>query len=727
LDLSGVDSGIQTAKNSLTTGLQNMGAGIASFGSQVTSLGASLTILTAPLNLFMKTGIETAASFESAMAEISARTGLTGTALEQISDLAKQMGADTSFSAQQAAEAFLQLLSSGQSAEEAIATLPVILDAAAASGENLGQTADVVTDIMAAFHLGVDDARMVVDALARAAGASSADMASLGQGFANIGPIAAEFGISVDETASILAIFSENGIKGAEAGTQLRSMLKNMTADTDRVQGTWSRLGISMYDAQGKVRPMSQIMADLTKALAPMTEKDRIEVLSNLGGAYGQMGLSALTAGISIDEMQARMAGQADASDVAAARMDTFNGRVESLKGSIETLMIEALTPFMEDVLQPLVEQLITIVNGVTDWVNANPELASQIMQILAVVGVLGPVLVGVGLAISAIGTVIGIIASPIVLIIGLLVALYLAFSNNFLGIRDAVQPFIDWFVNEALPAVVDFINTRVIPGIQAFVGVLVGIWTLIQPGLQSLFDWFITTGLPAIVDFVNLTVFPAIEAVVNLLAGLWAAVEPGLTALFTWFITTGLPSIVTALTDFKTNAIDPVITLLSGIWESIKPSLESVYNWFMTNGLPFIRDALQAFIDVVVKPGIALFNTIITLAGEVIGAVANALGAGNPGGAGQAGDLAKQIGSGYQSRDGGGPGMADVPYLIGKGAQPELFMPSTSGTFIPNADQLGGVHIGSVYVTANSAAEGRAAAESFEVRLTELMRARGG
>lgn len=308
------------ALSSTQTGLQGFGERMSSAGQSMTNVGASITALTAPLVAVGVNGIRTAASFDSAMVEISARTGLTGDALEEIRSLSLQMGADTVFSAQDAAEAFLQLLTSGQTAEQAMATLPVVLDTAAASGEALGQTADTLTDIMASFGiqtnrlpadvdalakmLGVtsdelqdwtaldldpidewtqvianaprgvrqlsramgmtrtefyaflqntEDATTVSNSLARAAGASSADVASLGAGFGNVGATARNFGLSVNETAAVLAMFNEVGIKGAEAGTALRSMLLAMTDGADDTEGAWNRLGMSMYDAQGQV------------------------------------------------------------------------------------------------------------------------------------------------------------------------------------------------------------------------------------------------------------------------------------------------------------------------------------------------------------------------------------------------------------------------------------------------------------------------------------------
>lgn len=465
-----LDDRASGALRNARAGLDNFSQGMDRVGRNLQGFGRDLTLLTAPITAFLGTGINTAANFETALAEISARTGLVGDDLQRVSDLALQMGADTVFSAQDAANAMLQLLTSGQTAEEAMATLPAVLEAAAASGEDLGRTADQITDIMAAFQLGVEDAGSVVDALSRAAGASSADMNSLAEGFANVGGTANMFGLSVEQTAAILAIFAENGIKGAEAGTQLRSMLNNMSRDTEDVQGMWQRLGISMFDAQGRIRPLMNIMSDLSASMAGMTDEQRIEVVKTLGGAYGQLGLTALTSSISMEEMIALMGNSASASDVAAARMGTFGGAMESLRGSVETLQIQALTPFMEQVLTPFVGRVTEVVNGITAWAQANPELTGQIITIGGALAVAGPAVIALGMAVSA-------LSNPITAAIVLVGLLGAAYVTNFGGFRDfidgQVRPAIDRFITDLEKIPSEFSPIIVAVGALGAVGAL--------------------------------------------------------------------------------------------------------------------------------------------------------------------------------------------------------------------------------------------------------------
>lgn len=446
-DISGMTSGLNDASNKIDNFATRAGTGLTNLGSSLTGLGAQFTALTAPLAIAGGAGIKLASDFQSTMTEISARTGIVGTDLETLRGFALQMGADTAFSGQQAADAMLQLLTSGSSATEAMALLPAVMDAASASGEDLGGTADVLTDIMASFGIDAEYAGDVVDSLAKAAGASSADMASLGQGFGNVGGVAKNFGLSMNRTAAILAIFSENGIKGAEAGTNLKSMLLAMSNDTDETTAAWEELGTSLYDGEGNMRDFEVVISELDAALDQLPLEEQNRLMRDLAGSYGITGLTALRGGLGISEMEGKMAESAGASEVAQARMSTFAGSVDSLKGSVETLLIQAMTPFMEDVLTPLAGQLTGIVNNVTDWVEENPELTSTIVGIGAALLTVGPILAGVGIAMGVVGTAVtglgaalGLLLSPIGIAIAAGAALALAYETNFMGLKDTVD-----------------------------------------------------------------------------------------------------------------------------------------------------------------------------------------------------------------------------------------------------------------------------------------------
>jgi len=782
-------------------------------------------VFSAPILAAGGVGLKAAADFDTLMKQIEVFGNLAPEQLKTVGDFALQMGADTKFSSSDAAASLLDLLKSGQSLEQAMASLPEVLNLAAAGELGLAEAAGIVSSGLATFRLGANEAGRVSDALARAANASRADVRGLGLAMTNVGPVAKQFGLSIEDTAAVLGVFANNGIMGGEAGTALKSVLLNLNRPTADVKDALAELGLNLYDANGNARDFNTIIQEMDTALDRLPVEQQNRLMQTLGGSFGIVGLSALRASSGIGDMKNAMAAAPAAGEVASSFMQTFAGRVESLRGSVETLMITALTPLMNDVLTPLVERITTVVNSITEWTQANPQLTSQIVRVLAVVAGIGPALLVAGKAISIIGTIIGAVMSPVGLLVAGLSLLKLAFDNNFLGIRDTLAPVIErittafgylfevfsgdkagglknlfvtfedgssvigefletllgldqqtanelgqgintfiqnvvsgaqqiaatvipilqslanWFITEALPAIVNFVTTVVIPAVQGFINILSGVWSVVGPVLGILANWFITDVLPRIVAFINDTVVPNVQTFIGILEDIWNRISPALEDLYNWFITDGLPAIQDGLSWFSTNVLQPAIDTLSGIWNTVSSALGNLYNWFVTTGLPFIQEALQGFktnfwdpfvttlrnIWTAIQPAVEAFKNGIASAfnwvrdnivnplkqrieeleqtirrvlgglGVYQGVAANAQTVGNMLANGQAtpgqviGAFGRAIGQEFFGvRDAGGPGLAGMPYLIGKPQMGnEVFVPSTNGTFIPDFAKL--------------------------------------
>lgn len=791
LDASGVRAGVDEARRTIADGMRGI-------GDSMTDVGRSLSTLTAPLMLFGAVGIRAAAGFDSTLRELSARTGIVGGDLDRMKQAALEMGEATVFSSTDALNALLQLTSSGMSAEEALTVLPAVMYGAAAAGADLGDTADWVTDILAQFGLTADDATFVMDTLVQAAGSGSATVTDLALGFQNAGSIASLFGLAVDDVAATLQVFSENGIKGAEAGTQLKSMLTNMSRQTPDTIAAWDELGVSMYDAGGNMRDLDTIIDDLNSSMAGMTQEERISYIQRLAGAYGQAGLQALLASGGIDEMQASMDGAAGSMEIAESRMGGWNGMVETLTGSMETLMITVLLPFMNDVLAPMGTELAGVVGHVTAWAEKNPELTSTLVLMLAMLAALGPVMVVMGTIITNTSTVFGVLGSaakllggaigglswPVLLIIGAVGLLAAAWSTNFLGIRDTVMSVVDEIVPK-LQAVYDALKNGDVEGAIGKVGEMVsGAKTAVEEALPEvqakLAEW-----ASAFVDWVAPQI-PLVLAELGTLATdllTWAGEQALLitekllewaAAFVGWIVQAGadlllaLPGILATLTTWILDVI-PDITANILLWAAefvnwigpvaadmviaLGDVLAAVVNWILREFVPaiiaeapgvmaaliqFVYDAvtkvpeaLGEFLTAVTNwlendmlP--ALFTAAIDLGKAILDGIIEGLG-------GLARELARVIdealpdsvnfgsihvpdlgplGGGYDASigldlpdnpiqslmgimDKGGRGLANMPYFIGRGAQPELFMPDSAGTFYPRGsypeDLLGG------------------------------------
>lgn len=813
IDGSDVDKTMREVKQSFDFGLN-------SIGEKASQLGQSLTLLTAPILAFGGVGIKVAADFESLMAQIEIFGGATGAELEKARDFILKMGADTVFSAEDAGLAMLDLMKAGQSLEESMATMPTVLELAAAGELSLASASRIVTGAIAQFKLGMNDVPKVSDLLARAANASKADVADLGQALQNVGPVADQFGFDLEEVVATLGVFADSNIIGAEAGTQLKSMLLNLY--DPMVASSLADLGVTLYDNAGNTRDFSEVIVELDNALDKLPIEQQNALMVKLGGSYGIVGLSALRATNGIDGMIKSMKDSPSAAEVVAATADTTNKAFDSLMGTIETFQTVALDDFNKNTVQPMVESIIELINGITAWMDKNPELANQIVLIVAAITALGPILIAVGAAFTAISTGLAVVLSPIGLLIGGIIALGVAFATNFGGIQDMVLPILErigsalstfiqvawaeikpaldamynWFVNEGLPAIRNFIDTSVRPALEAFFNFLANTWTAISPGLQSLYNWFTTEALPGILSFITETALPAVGDFIDTLTQIWTDVSPYLTDFWNWFMNDGMPTIMQFIEDAYLNYISPFVGWLQTIWTEVEPYLKNFYDWFITTGLPQIKEGLYGFWQNVAKPAfeylgniwklvqpaldslqtwfadnapkIVIFindirrnfeatiqsieraiqkvidfaNTVTSRIGALGGVGGNTeiINKGLSSGQWNLGDVFKATIGAVQSefsRDSGGDGIAGNPYFIGAGAQPEVFIPSTNGTFIPNIDKVIGEMVNAavsksggdtyhVNVYANTLEGGRAAAKGFAEELEDRRRRNG-
>jgi TP901 family phage tail tape measure protein len=764
-------SALRTARgglNDFSQRLERAGSGITNFGSQ-------MSLITAPLVAFGAASIGVASDFESSMAEIQARTGATADEMERLRQTSVQLGADTLFSAQDANDAFLQLLATGMSLDDAFAAIEPIMMGAMAAGGDLGQTTEAVTATLMGFNMEAEEAERVVNVMAQAAGASAATMQDMGLALSDVAGVAAGFGLTFEETAATLAVFSNAGITGAEAGTQLRSMLRNMYSDAGPTIDAWEALGVALYDAEGNLRPFTDVLQETVDALAEMTPEEQIAIINQIAGSYGLAGFNALLAANGIDEMQISMAESTDVATMADTMMNTFRGTMDSLGGSIEGVMINAFTPFMQDVLTPLASQAIELVNTFSDWAAQNPELTTTIIAITAAAALffaalipLGMIIGAVGTALAGIGAVIGFILSPVGLLIGGIVLLAAAFATNFEGIRDLVKPilsdignvintvvlpavdsmilglvdlwtdiqpgldaFKQWFVEDGLPLISQFINEIFIPAAQLIGEVVGGIWAVVEPALSSFFNWFMSEGLPAISDFLSTTVIPLISDFITILSTIWDVVSIGLLALHEWWQHTFVAEWIESVGGMQ-GVIDTIISTLQNIWTNVSAPLNDLFQWFQTN-MPLTAGVIQEVINVINNIAGAVqtaIDAINNLTGVSAGISQNAdvITEGVASGEWDWWQVAQAAGNAIGQEFGGGQAYggeveAGKSYMVGELGQ-ERFTPATDGTITPN-DELGGGQI-QVNFYGGQAPRDEQEANNAAFMLVNSLRARG-
>lgn len=427
-----VDTKITNFGKSFGTGLIGAGSVVSELGTQVSELGTKIQTATAPLQQLVSEGLNVSASFEDAMTQMQTFGGLSGDSLDKVRNKALELGQVTVFSAGDAANAMLELVKAGYDTEQAMQAAGGALDLASVGNISLEAAAGIVSSTLAQFNLGAEDASQVVDILAQGANASRADIAGLAESLKNSGANASLTGVSLKDMVAALGVMSNAGQDGAEAGTKLNSALVSLTTN-GTAKDTLDKLGVSLYDSGAKMKDLDTIIDDLNTSMKGMSQEEQISTIKDLGGTYGMTALAALLMKNGTDQMNAAMDKAPKAADVAEKSMGTFNGRVENLRGSLETLSIKGFTPLM-NTLKPILDSIAQIANKVGDWAAKNPELTTTLgLGVIAITGlgiaagIAGPLLGILGGGISILGGAISLALSPLGLLalgIGAIVAL---------------------------------------------------------------------------------------------------------------------------------------------------------------------------------------------------------------------------------------------------------------------------------------------------------------
>jgi len=340
--------------------------------------------------------VKAGSDFEGAISRVEAISGAAGGDLEALTDKAKEMGASTKFSATESANAFEYMAMAGWKTNDMLNGIEGIMNLAAASGEDLASTSDIVTDALTAFGLSARDSTHFADVLAQASSNANTNVGMMGETFKYVAPVAGALGFSAEDTATAIGLMANAGIKGSQAGTALRSVMTRLAKPTKEVLGAMEDLGdLSLTDAQGNVKSLNQLMIDLRDGFSNLIDAEKAETAAALGGQEAMSGLLAI-ANASEEDFN-KLTKSIYSCDGAAAKMaetmnDNLQGQITILKSGLEGLGIS----FYEKVQEPLkdiaveaqemVGQLQTAFNedGLTGMVTAFGDVLAQIVERVA-------------------------------------------------------------------------------------------------------------------------------------------------------------------------------------------------------------------------------------------------------------------------------------------------------------------------------------------------------
>ena len=358
LDSSGIEKGLSKLGSITAKGMK--------------AATVAITGTAAALGGVAAAAIKVGSDFESQMSRVKAISGATGEEFEQLKEQAMQLGADTSFSASQAAEGMENLAAAGFTTSEIMNAMPGLLNLAAASGEDLASSSDIAASTLRGFGLAASDAAHVADVLAANANRTNSSVADTGEAMKYIAPLARAAGLSLEETAAAIGIMANAGVNGSQAGTSLRGALSRLSKPTKDMSEAMDELGISFYDSNGKMKSLTEQVGMLRQATEGMTDEQKNNYLVTL---YGQEALSGMLALInegegSLGELTNAYKNCDGAAQKAAETMqDNLSGALEQLGGSAQTLGL-AFYNSVADNLKNAAKTATESINNITDSFN---------------------------------------------------------------------------------------------------------------------------------------------------------------------------------------------------------------------------------------------------------------------------------------------------------------------------------------------------------------------
>ena len=620
-------------------------------GKVMQGTGAAMTkYITTPLIGVGVAAAKVGGDFEEQMSRVKAISGATGDTFEQMKQQAIDLGAKTAFSAKESAAGMENLASAGFSAQEIMKAMPGLLDLAAVSGGDVALASENTATALRGFGLEASEAGHVADVFARAAADTNAEVGDMGEALKYVAPVANSMGISLEETAAAIGIMSDAGIKGSQAGPTLRGALSRLARPTKAMQDTMDNLGVSFYDADGKMKPLKTQVELLKKAFEGLTPEQQQNALVTL---YGQESLSGMMALIdkgpdSLGKLTKSLKdsdGAAD--DMARTMQDNMNSSIEQMFGAFESAAI-----VIQKILAPSIKKVADAISGLVEKFVSAPESTQKLVVAIGAIAIaIGPVLYALGMVVKAfqtmkvglgvlgngislfkkLGSAIGFLTSPVGLVIAAVALLVVGFiylwntSEDFRnfwiglweGIKSAVSSAVEWIQN-AWKSTGEWFNNlwkSIKEGAD-------NVWTTIQEAPGKAADWIKNKWTETKEFFSSIwggikeAASSAWEGIVNILAPYVIAIKNVFQPMIDFF--TNLWSQIGSIAGsaweiIKTAVMGPILLLIdfiTGNFNQLKEDASMLWTTLTTN----IQNIVTTFVDIVVGYYTALKDTVINI-----------------------------------------------------------------------------------------------------------------
>ena len=596
-------------------------------GDSITNAGKQISVASAAVTGLGVAAVKTAADFDSAMANVAAISGATGDDLQALRDKAREMGEKTKFSASEAADAMSYMAMAGWKTGDMLSGIEGIMNLAAASGEDLATTSDIVTDALTAFGLTAEDSAHFADILAAASSNANTNVSMMGETFKYCAPVAGALGYSAEDVAEAIGLMGNAGIKSTQAGTALRTMMTKLQGELKLSGEALGEVTIQTANADGSMRELSDILADCRTAFSKMSESEAAAAAETLVGKNAMSGFLALmnSAPGDIDKLRNAIENcDGSAENMAAIMQDNLNGQLTILKSQLEELAIS-----FGEMLMPVIRKVVTAVQGFVDKLNNMDEAQRKtIITIGLVIAALGPFLVILGTVISTVGksmkayasaakgikklmvavksgtgifgklgTALGGISAPVLAIVAVIAVLVAAFTHLWKtndGFREniiATWTQIKETVSNFCQGIVDRLNSLGFE-FSSITEVLKAVWdgfcNLLGPVFEGAFR-FISDTLSTVLDVILNTVDFFIAVFSGDWEGAWEAVKNIFSSIWN-----GLVSWFTNILETIKGVLDVALGWIGTSWEQVWTNVKN----FFTNIWNGIKDFISSTIN---------------------------------------------------------------------------------------------------------------------------------
>lgn len=638
--------------------LESAGKTMENVGNKISSVGSTLTkTVTVPIAAIGTAAVKTTADFDSSMSNVAAISGATGEDFDSLRDKAREMGAKTKFSASEAADAMSYMAMAGWKTGDMLDGIEGIMYLAAASGEDLATSSDIVTDALTAMGYSAADSGRLADVMAAASSNANTNVSLMGETFKYAAAVAGSYGYSMEDTALATGLMANAGIKGTQAGTALRSIMSRLATDAGASSTSLGalgiltqKLGVEFYNADGSMRPFRDVILDTRKAWNGLTQEEQANYANKIAGKNAMSGWLALMNASETDVNKLATAidnCDGTAESMANTMQDNLNGQITILKSQLQELAIQ-----IGDALMPTIRDIVSKIQDFVAKLSSMDEgTRNTIIKIALFAAAIGPLLLVFGKMTSGIGKVIQNIASMGKGILNFVnqAKLGVGAGGKFASAIAAIGP-VGWAViavvaaltaafvhlwknneefREKITAVWDGIKEKFSAAGQQITDAINSLgfdFDNLGEAIKAAWDWFCNALAPIVVGIVQTIgtvlggIIDVVTGIVQVICGIIKGFKDGDWTLFL----DGLKNIWTGIWNVLSAPVQLVINVITGylekagttwgeVWEGVKT--------FFTNIWTAIKDFFVGIWD-------AIKNTVVTVVTAIGDAVSTGFNA---------------------------------------------------------------------------------------------------